>query len=397
MLTTVRFHQSKGGTEKAMIDTANALTEMGHKVSIIYYDPKGDNPGFPLDTRVKTFNCRNEHIPFLLNGAMRKLRSLSLDSSSYYQKNALLKIKKLSSLFSSSIKNTPADVYITYEPKLSAMLSKEFGINGNVITTFHFNPIEISKRIDTKYLEPYISSAGPIQVLSNEFVNDTRSLFPTCKRIVFIPNAVPLQDDQSNLDRKIIICVGRISNEKNQKLLAESFGLIHNQYKDWQVQIWGETDTDKNAKESIKEIIKKYKMSDQFTLCGPTDEVLSKLKNASIFAFPSTSEGFGLALVEAMSMALPCVGLDECSSVNSIIKNNVNGKLTKNSPEAFSHALIELIEDKQLRQKFGLQAKLDSKAFSPSVIWPKWETLLFSVTKPNTANNFAHNLITQRM
>lgn len=46
MLTTIRFHQSKGGAEKVMIDMANAMVERGHSVSIIYRDKSGDDPGF---------------------------------------------------------------------------------------------------------------------------------------------------------------------------------------------------------------------------------------------------------------------------------------------------------------------------------------------------------------
>ena len=99
MLTTVRLHLSKGGTEKVMIDTANALTEKGHDVTILYKDKKGCTPGFPLNKQVKTINCCNNHIPFMVSGLMRVIRSFSFSREKHKEKLAFLKLKKLAATF----------------------------------------------------------------------------------------------------------------------------------------------------------------------------------------------------------------------------------------------------------------------------------------------------------
>ena len=103
MLTTVRFHNSKGGTEKVMIDTANAMAERGHHVVILYKDKNGDTPGFPLNESVKTFNCYHEKIPFSVSGLMRMLRSFSFSREKHKQKLAFLKLKKLACTFKSKL------------------------------------------------------------------------------------------------------------------------------------------------------------------------------------------------------------------------------------------------------------------------------------------------------
>lgn len=382
MLTTVRFHLSKGGTEKVMIDTANAMTDKGHDVTILYKDKKGCTPGFPLNKQVKTINCYNNHIPFMVSGLMREIRSFSLNREKHKGKLALLKLKKLAATFKKPLTENPADIYITYEPKLSAMLNREFNISGNVITTFQFNPEHIANRSDTKYIEKYIGTAGPIQVLREEFIQQTSKHFPSASQITVIPNAIPPNKNTSNLNNKIITNLGRVSKQKNQLLLVEAFNLIHEQFKDWKIEIWGETGLEKEYEQTIKNLISKYHLEENFVFRGSTNEVYNKLTNASIFAFPSIYEGFGLALGEAMATGLPCIGLVNCPAVNTLIKHNQNGLLCNNDPYEFSQALRKLMENQYLRIKFGRQAQKDISLYDPQHIWNLWEKFLYKYSNP---------------
>ena len=139
MLTTVRFHQSRGGTEKVMIDLANAMTRRGHQVTIIYRDKKGNTPGFPLLPDVKKVNCATVNTPWFLGGFFRNMRAFGLSEDERQKKVAFLKLKALKSRFDQAIRENPCDVYVTYEPKLSAMLVKEYGIKNKTITTIVFS------------------------------------------------------------------------------------------------------------------------------------------------------------------------------------------------------------------------------------------------------------------
>lgn len=382
MLTTVRLHLSKGGTEKVMIDTANALTEKGHDVTILYKDKKGGTPGFPLNKQVKTINCCNNHIPFMVSGLMRVIRSFSLSREKYKEKLAFMKLKKLAATFKKPLMEIPADIYITYEPKLSAMLNKEFNINGNIITTFQFSPEYIANRSDTKYIEKYIGTAGPIQVLREEFLERTREHFPSASQITVIPNAIAPNKNTSCLNNKIIANLGRVSKQKNQLLLVEAFNLIHEDFKDWKIEIWGETGLEQEYEQNIKNLISKFNLTENFIFCGTTNEVYKELIHSSIFAFPSIEEGFGLALGEAMATGLPCIGLVNCPAVNTLIKHNQNGLLCNNDPYEFSQALRKLMENQDLRIKFGRQAQKDISLYDPQHIWDLWEKFLFKYSNP---------------
>ncbi len=112
------------------------------------------------------------------------------------------------------------------------------------------------------------------------------------------------------------------------------------------------------------EIVKKYAEesadSKNIIFTGfVTDEELSSLyKNASVFAFPSFSEGFGLPLIEAMSSKVPCV----CSNTSAL------GEIGKGVSLQFNPENIDEIKDclyKALTDK-ALVADLTQKAFEKS-------------------------------
>lgn len=130
----------------------------------------------------------------------------------------------------------------------------------------------------------------------------------------------------------------------------------------------------------IEELISKEGLNDRFLLKGVTDDVSSKLREASIFAFPSVFEGFGIALAEGLAMGLPAVGRKSCSAVNTLIRDGKNGFLTDSTPEAFSEGLAKLMANEELRRQFGMQGKEDMKNYSADSVWGKWENLLMDLT-----------------
>ena len=93
---------------------------------------------------------------------------------------------------------------------------------------------------------------------------------------------------------------------------------------------------------------------ENFILVGEKskNEVDEEMKNADMFVFPSWSEGFSNALVEAMSKGLPCVATN--LSANCDMLEDRGGIIV---PVKDSDALIDAIEkikdDKELRQSMS--------------------------------------------
>ncbi len=84
-----------------------------------------------------------------------------------------------------------------------------------------------------------------------------------------------------------------------------------------------------------------------------SDETLAGLYRASaFFVMPSTSEGFGLAYLEAMRAGKPCVALH--GSADEIVDDGVTGILVDAAPsQTLVDAVVRLFRDGELRTRMG--------------------------------------------
>ncbi len=170
----------------------------------------------------------------------------------------------------------------------------------------------------------------------------------------------------------------------------EAFNKITRDYPDWEVEFYGDV-MDEDYLSYCNQLIAKYGLSNKVRYKGVTSKVYDVLKTASIFAFPSSFEGFGLALAEAMSAGLPCVGFKSCSAVNEIIKDGSNGILCDDTIEDFARGLAELMDDADKRQQYGKQAKEDMKKYAPENIWKQWEELINKTVREYKENKLKNN------
>ena len=114
---------------------------------------------------------------------------------------------------------------------------------------------------------------------------------------------------------------------------------------------------------------------------GETKDIINKLMDGDIFAFPSKFEGMPLALMDAMSVGLPAIGYKSCASVNELIIDNFNGFLCDDGIDDFADKLKLLTSDADLRRKLGGNARESMKAFAPGKIWDEWEALINNVIR----------------
>ena len=131
--------------------------------------------------------------------------------------------------------------------------------------------------------------------------------------------------------------------------------------------------------EELNGIIHKYRLEERVKLCGNTDNVLSVYRRASIFAFPSAFEGFGLAMTEAMSAGLPVVAYKSCPAVNELVKDGKTGLLVDDGAEALAEGLRKLMKDQELREEMGRAAHEEMHTYAPEKIWDQWEALMKKV------------------
>lgn len=359
-----------GGVEKVLCNMANAMVARGHEVTILAFENKEGKPFFYLDERVHFLNLGIGH---KLSHFLFNITSFYFNKDKKEFKRLLTDCNQIANIIGEKIKSIKTDILITFEQR-SEVLFKEFiDLNIPIITMFHFNYENVLRNKQLYYI---YEKSDCLQVLTQHDLKETRKLIKS-PEIVWIPNAVPQSEKQAKFDIKTIITVGRIDNiHKRQHLLIEAFKLLNDRYPEWTLDIYGDTSFNTKYYNKCCELIKKYNLADKVRFYGITKDVESVLLNSSIFAFPSTSEGFGLALAEGMSAGLPAIGYKNCPAVNELIKDGKTGFLCDDGVEPLAEALDKLMRDKDLCIRMGRDAKADMAQFAPEKIWNQWEELM---------------------
>lgn len=380
LVNSWRVVNAKGGAEKVFCDMANALSRRGHKVTAVCYDSVDGRPGFPLDDDVRLINAGLVPAPLYLLKAIKKVRAFSFTQADRRKKRIAIKAQELQYKLGMALKDDIADVIVSFQIETTFALRNILGKQVPVVTMLHGKPEGYFTSDVSKEVRAAVESSDIIQVLRPEFIEDVLSLLPKAK-VVVIPNAVPQFLASRKAKTSTVINVGRISPEKRQMLLVEAFLLVKDKFPNWKLELWGERCYAPKYSRRIEDFIREKKIEDRVLLCGPTNNVPMQLQRASVFVFPSEHEGWGLALTEAMSMGLPVIGCRECSAVNTLISDGINGYLCDSTAEGLAEAMTQLMCNENTRRVFGDNARDSMKAYAPKCIWDQWEALLFSLVK----------------
>ena len=116
----------------------------------------------------------------------------------------------------------------------------------------------------------------------------------------------------------------------------------------------------------IKSKIDSSNLSKNVTFHGRIshEEVVKYYQAADMFVIPSFSEAFGMGFIEAMAAQVPIVGT-KVGGIPEIVENGKTGLLIEsgNSKELTS-AIMEILNNQELRQKMITQGKERVEAFN---------------------------------
>ena len=271
-----------------------------------------------------------------------------------------------------------ADIIIAMNARTASVLQVCLGNYGpSLVIMSHQDGETVLKGLSVLEKE-VLGKSDALQVLMPNDAVLFKRFFPRTP-IAHIPNAVPQYELSLNQTKEpLVVDVARIEkNAKRQHLLIEAFVSVASEFPDWQLELWGEEQTDgRPYTKELEDLIHKYHLKERVNLCGNTDDVLSVYQRASIFAFPSAFEGFGLAMTEAMSAGLPVVAYKSCPAVNELVKDGKTGLLVDDGTDALAEGLRKLMKDQELRGKMGRAAHEEMKAYAPEKIWDQWEALM---------------------
>lgn len=160
----------------------------------------------------------------------------------------------------------------------------------------------------------------------------------------FMPNQCP----ERNIETINLFYFGRIEEEKNVKLIVETFNILCNKIDNLHLTIVGRLDTQYAIE--LQDMIDGSPYAEKITRIGHSThaELAKMLRNQHFFVFPSQEnrEGHSNALNEAMSWGLVPIVSDN-NFLPSIVGNN-NLVVSTMSAESYAQAIADIIDNNKI-------------------------------------------------
>ena len=272
-----------------------------------------------------------------------------------------------------------------YEVHLLSMISTEnnfFSLKQSV----RYQNLSPTKDIDTKVkkIQRYIGAkfADKLITLTQEDrENYIKKYGVPEEKICYIYNwkEDPLSDLTYNIDATKIVTVGRFDSQKGYDYLVQVAKKVLTKKSDWTWEIYGSGNQDEVDK--IRNLINENNLQDKLYIKGLEKNQDLIYGDKGIYVMTSRYEGLPLVLLEAQQYNLPIVSFSCPTGPNEIVENGVNGYLIDcYDVEAMSNRLLELMNDKELRNRFSSHAKDNIEKFNKDRIIHQWIDLIEEVS-----------------
>jgi glycosyltransferase involved in cell wall biosynthesis len=231
------------------------------------------------------------------------------------------------------------------------LLKKAAQLSHTVITSSHF-----SKNAICKYTKVPESKVQVIPLAINRSVFSPSNNTPYARKVL---------SEIYQVKKNFFLCVGRIADHKNQRLLCKAF--IRLQLlgiKNIELVFIGKYQNCLEQQYKKKQLLEEFvEINEHMRFIGPISEehLAYFYQSAECMVFPSMHEGFGLPPLEAMSSGCPCI----VSNVTSIPEVCKDGALYFNSNDVddLVRVVIDFLQHPKQRKEIIIRGLVQSQSF----------------------------------
>ncbi|WIM98730.1 glycosyltransferase family 4 protein [Actinoplanes oblitus] len=377
-----------GGTIRTVFNQANALCAT-HDVEIASVYRRTEQPGFPLDPRVRLVSLtdlredgsRWTDKPGTNSRWWRKTRAARNPlphgrDFRYNRWDPLVDLKLIRYM-----RAQRDGVLITTRPALN-LLSAWFAPRRLIrIGQDHMNFRSYRPRLQSAIRHAY-PRLDAVSVLTRADHAAYREALGDAVRLERIPNGIPPRPAAPVRGRTpILVAAGRLTRQKGFDLLVQAFEQVHERHPDWQLHIFGEG----RQRRQLTDLIAERGLGDAVRLRGLSRTLDAELAKASIFVLSSRKEGLPMVLLEAMSTGLPVVAFDCPTGPADVVDDGANGLLIPaEDVPGLAAGMIRLIESPAERETLGAAARATAAQYESPVILARWEELFADLARHRT-------------
>ena len=360
MVSTPPFAWASGGCARVVYEESRALSAKGHRVTILTTDLFEHSRRYPISINPQII----EKIEiYRLKNLSRKL---AWKYKLYIVPDIIRFLHRRISEFD------VVHLHDLLSP--NAILTSRYCIKKHIpyILTIHGSgrwllSDDIFKKSITKiFLNRILQNACKVTALNSTEVYQYREFGVDKDKIIVVPNGINLKeydeipkrggfrrrfglDDNENL----ILYLGRIHESKGLEILMEAFNLIKQENNDARLVICGPDD---GYLTRLNKLAIRMNLLDRIIFPGFLTENMKKLAliDADAFVTP-IFYGFPITFLESWACGTSIVTTNKGDNIDWI--NEKVGIVAEYDPIAIKDALMRIINDKEVKQRFRMNAK----------------------------------------
>ncbi len=342
-----------GGAQRDMILLCNALASRGVRLTILALRLEGPLRAL-LDPTIGVVEVPGRHLRYAVPGLRSVIRAIA--PTIVVSSEASLNLCTLIAVRSLPRQNRPR-----------AMLREV----GSPSIAQYRDPYR-QNRIAYRLLRRLYRHADRIVALTEGARRDLVRNFsvPEASISVMLTNAVippatakriAAWDGESGRESDLIVCVGRLSPEKDQRTLIRAMSLLPPQRK-WRLAIVG----DGPERDTLASLARCYGIADRVIFSGHVADPFAWMMRARVAVCASVYEGLGNAIIEALACGTPVVSTDCPYGPGEILQQGRYGTLTPVGDAVATAAAIaaamDQVPDRRSLMARGLQYTAASAA-----------------------------------
>lgn len=340
---------TSGGSERVISLLANKMAEKGHQIEVICL--RKQVVFYPINSSVKiTFAAKEafgDTLPLKIIWLRNYIKQVAPD----------VVIPFMTAVYCTTIfallgLNIPIIASERIDPAHSSPLRK--------ILRWFLLPMTTHLVVQTEKIKEYYSS---------KIQNKTS--------VIYNPVSDKVFEISYNAMNNLIVSVGRLYPQKNQKMMIDAFNMIKNKYPDYKLIIYGEGP----SRKELEDYIKSLSLEEKVLLPGRSEHVIDEVRKSRIFCLSSDCEGMSNALIEALCLGIPIVTTD-VSGVEELVIDGINGRVVEiGDSVSMANALNDLLEDKEKMIIISKRNKDKAQLFESGNITDRWLKLINNIIR----------------
>ena len=197
-------------------------------------------------------------------------------------------------------------------------------------------------------------------------------VIPNCINVKYFKDELNKLKNKSQIkskNKKTIVMIARLDEIKDQETLIKAYSKIKN---NCNLYLIGSG----KKRLYLEQKAHKVGLDPSNIFLGPRLNIPEILASADIFAFStSSSEGFGIALIEAMAAELPIIASD-VPACREVLNNGKAGIMVPvKDVNTWIKVLNQMLESKELRDFYRSQSIVNLRNYDVDLVINNWENL----------------------